>query len=404
MSRWQNHLATHPIGPLIGEFPQLLVKAEVRAGVDSFAATELARLRKIIDRVTRGVDTAEPALIDPQLLTDLFSELETVHAVLGRYVVSGRAGDLETANEFATRLLARLPYIPAPPSLRELDDVRITVEEVQSLATSYIATLDDDRKELLRRLDFLQGEAQAAVRAVESERKRLENSFSSMSHQFLEQEGARSSKFEDAQATRRELYEELKTSITEQASGLIAYFRQQSDTESVRLTELRTRAEEVVGAIAINGMAGGYKTIADREMRAARVWQLFTVASMLGLVWIAYGTAHGVQQQEEFHWGPFAVRVFIALAVGVLSAFTAKQASEHLAAERSNRKMQLELTALVPYLESLPENDQHRVKSELVARLFAQPLPALSGGVSVKTDGNAADLIKLLLEALAKKE
>ena len=103
-----------------------------------------------------------------------------------------------------------------------------------------------------------------------------------------------------------------------------------------------------------------------------------------------------------FNWGTFGGRAFVALTFGVLAAYAARQAEKHEQVERRSRRLELELAALDPFLEPLPEAERFAVKRQMADRLFGQPdfVPSTSAS---DTSGSVFDLLKLAIQGLSKK-
>ncbi|MGM0879716.1 MAG: hypothetical protein ACQEXQ_01595 [Bacillota bacterium] len=68
---------------------------------------------------------------------------------------------------------------------------------------------------------------------------------------------------------------------------------------------------------------------------------------------------------KSFSWSVFSGRVFVAATFGVLATYGGRQAGKHQVAERLNRKMELELASIDPYLASMPEDFRTLLKGSL---------------------------------------
>ena len=99
----------------------------------------------------------------------------------------------------------------------------------------------------------------------------------------------------------------------------------------------------------------------------------------------------------------FGARAFVAIAFGIGAAWAAREAEKHQQAERHNRKMELELASISPYLALLPDDTQFAVKTDLAKRLFGQMGPNSESKNDPQVTGSALDLVRMALEMLAKK-
>ena len=149
------------------------------------------------------------------------------------------------------------------------------------------------------------------------------------------------------------------------------------------------------------GMVGGYQHVANSERKSAVIWKCVTVVSMIGLV--VFGVLAFVgTEAADFSWSKLGGRVFAAATIGILAAFAARQSAWHDDRERYNRRMELELASIDPYLANLPKDIQDKVKEVLAERFFGQKEPA-KGAKRSETSGTSLDLARLA-SALAEAQ
>lgn len=178
--------------------------------------------------------------------------------------------------------------------------------------------------------------------------------------------------------------------------------------------------EKLVGIIGNHGVTYGYQQQANIARQTLYVWQSLTVLSLAGLILVAFlmvfpgifpslqenrvnvphlviatstsdkkpvtassaqaaattltATAEVRASELEFYRG-LATRIFLSLTFGVFAAYAARQARHYMAIEQRNRKMALELQALGPFIEPLPETDQHKFRIQIGDRSFGVPDP-----------------------------
>lgn len=412
--------------------PSRLLASEIVASIDealargndnAAIAEQLSRIRTSAEVVLRRAAwLSDPPVGQSPGMSDL---LRHIYLELRTFIESGQIGHLVTASEHNEKLINALHLNALLQDSQTITRLALDVEELKGMSLPNAQATRRLQEDVAQTLEALQERARQVMVEGEKQRSRIDALISQIQGQYLQEETGRRSKSDAAEAERSARFESARASERDEVdawladqsdaiahvvgdgkeavAALLSGAESEANQVITRLGEVRKEAEELVGAIALKGMAGGYQKVANREMAAARVWQVLTVLSMLGLVAVAGLTAVRLTTQDDFHWGPFGVRVFLALAIGILSAYSAKQASEHLAAERANRRMELELGALDPYLAALPDAERHRVKGELVARLFAQPTTPTVPADGLQTHGTAADVIRLLTELLAKK-
>lgn len=176
--------------------------------------------------------------------------------------------------------------------------------------------------------------------------------------------------------------------------------------------------EKLVGIIGNHGVTYGYQQQANIARQTLLVWQGLTVLSLAGLIFVAFlmvfpgifpslqesranvphlvvatgasdkkpvtsasaqaatttltATAEIRASELEFYRG-LATRIFLSLTFGIFATYAARQARHFMAIEQRNRKMALELQALGPFIEPLPETDQHKFRIQIGDRSFGVP-------------------------------
>jgi hypothetical protein len=123
---------------------------------------------------------------------------------------------------------------------------------------------------------------------------------------------------------------------------------------------------------------------------------------MAGLIAFAI-VAFQTTIQGDFRWGVFGARAFVAITFGIAAAWAAREAEKHQNSERRNRKMELELASISPYLALLPEQTQFEVKKELAQRFFGHTDHSADAKTDQQTTGSTLDLLRMALEIIAKK-
>jgi hypothetical protein len=106
----------------------------------------------------------------------------------------------------------------------------------------------------------------------------------------------------------------------------------------------------------------------------------------------------------EATWESFATRVFLSLTFVALAVFAGNQATRLEGVERRNRQIELELSALGPFLADLDPAERNAIIKQLADRMFGQSPPAEIAKRDVKLPIEAGfELAKQAMELVAKK-
>lgn len=429
-SQWITRFENHPVHAALDNVSTLLEKASESAKEDPAAQDSIVRIKQIHEMTARAVKSLDPYLAPIGNLNNVNSHLSSQTTEITNYTSNKNVQHLVNANAQSDNMLAQLPALSPVRTPADIEGVKESVSSFRMSAAQHLRYLEADVKTLRSKVAKLTQKADEVVSEVANQKGRVDSAISGFQQQFSTAESARAESFAQSEKTRSEKFaeasesratsaEEMRTGLTteidkskdrwqSQSAKLLKEHKEEFDrlrtaldTEAKGLIEsintTRGQAEKVAGIIANTGMVSGYQKIANQERTAARFFQGLALLSMAGLVIFAVLAFTGAVS-DGFDLGQFGAKVFAALSFGVLAAYAARQADVHQSSERHNRKMELELASVGPFLAQLPDETQFEVKKALADRMFGNSLPVKSG--TSRTSGTSTDLLKLALETV----
>lgn len=197
--------------------------------------------------------------------------------------------------------------------------------------------------------------------------------------------------------TVREYVDSIKKSVTDEINKAAKI----SDDAAKRSNDVDAQINDLLGQNASKVLLIDYANTAEKEGASAdrmRGWSLVCMATSGLVVGIAlYQTLSG-----ELDWRQLLLKAFAALALSIPAAYLARESSRHRAQQHSNRRISLDLRAMTPYLASLPNDEQNKIKSEVASKIFGMQ----ADGVAASSDNypvNLQELAKLLIEKIPSK-
>ena len=402
MSEWVQRLEAHPVNDEVKAFDTLLSELESIAAENPQAISQFSRLQQVNRLLQQRLQSIEPVLVPLSVLNNLQSYVQHERTEVSQYRANQNVGHLHNANSHADAVLTQLGTMIYPATPSDIEGVRDAVASFRKSAGQYLRYVEDEHSSLQEKMKALSDHLQQATTEVNSQKSRLDTAISQFQQQFSQAEETRREQYAKAESGREEKFalalkerEEQFQSVEDELSdefgralnercAAFDQFLVKSNDESVeqrvqlendtsslieQLIEKKARAEELVHVIANTGMVGGYQRVANEERLVARIWEGLAVISMGGLVGFAvyafFSTLH-----DDFKWGVFLARAFVALTFGILAGYAARQAEKHHQVERRNRRAELELASIGPFLSELPEGERNEVKRRLAARLF----------------------------------
>lgn len=150
------------------------------------------------------------------------------------------------------------------------------------------------------------------------------------------------------------------------------------ESESDQLIkDLRKKQEEaasIVGNVANNGIAGHFANEAKNKAESVWWWRLFTIIAFAATIVVGFFL---LIQQVGSDSGSMSVtelisRLVVTAALGSLTAYLAKLASNDEESRKYNSSMEIRLRTLNPYLDAFEDEEQIRLKKELFPVIFRE--------------------------------
>ena len=393
------------------EGPRGLVQ-EIRHSLGSLVANndvtqiaELGRLQRVLGTIEQrfaGRRAELMAMGTIQEVNGILAQTAELCRQAADQVASGAPLNLGPANDELDRALQALAGSPTPPATPKavLDASRAFDEE----ASEIITRLRAQAQEIEAKTASMRAEAEAAVTtalgAVSAAQSQSDEAIGQNSQRLVELQGRVDTLIDNQQARFSEGLEQQRNefgALTEDARAKLAEsLRLSSDATRVQIEEskaaadsqlqeskasadgvlaaladMRKRAEDQLTVIGATGLAGGYKTSADRENRSRMWWRLVTVGfGLLAVAFLVWAAAHSSSGSAS--WIGVATKTAVAVAFGSLAAYAGRLAGRHHRRAAHYRDRELALASLGTYLESLDDSDRAALMAQLAPSFFCE--------------------------------
>lgn len=420
MSEYATRIRSHPIWERLRALRAQLESIEVRAEDGAGVSADLSRLRTVMDTVEGRLQAADPILLFPGPLDSMDTHIQNATSEIGSFQSNRNRTHVSNANTQLDSLLAYSAQLGLSAGPTAPEGVA-AIEAVRAQAEQALNGLLKREKALAAQLAKLQEAAAATNTEVTAQKGRLDTAIAEYQTQFSAAEATRQQQatealknhtqrldqaLTDAQRRLQESTQDASKRLETMLQEALAKSSQQRDELSSgaevvleSLTEMRQKAENLLHVIGSTGMAGEYQKVANFGRKATLIWQGIAGVAMIGLVVFAILTYAATQGAEKILWGGVAARAFVTITFGILAAYAARQGDRYSDTESRNRRYQLELSSLDPYLANLPEETQHKVKVDIAMKLFGNASADPTGSARQFT-GTGKDPLELALNVL----
>ena len=142
------------------------------------------------------------------------------------------------------------------------------------------------------------------------------------------------------------------------------------EEELKAINDKNAQLDTLLGNAAGRVIVSEYAVSAEQEKIAAewlRGGSLFCMAIIIGIA--GYSFYESIHQ--SFDLSNSLLRLALVFLLSVPAAYLARESTKHRQQQYTHLQTSLDLKAINPYIASLPEEEQHKIKSEIAQRIFA---------------------------------
>lgn len=393
-------------------------------GVDTSQLDGVERIADV-QRYAEGVLTRTELhyLFPPQAIKTIAQYLKAAATEVSSFRANKGGQHIVNANNHIDSMLPVLLQLPAPFPSEQVEGLRESVISFRRSAGQHLSSIERQSESLSAALNVLKEKVAEVHADVSQQKSRLDTAITEYQQQYSQAESERRESFskllsdskasfaaeiESAQGETEEEVEQLRQKIEATTDEQERAFEKslnsldnQARAQISALEGFRDQAQELLQVIGSTGMAGEFQKAAQSAKRTGWLWQGISVAAMAGLIIFAV-LAYLSASKNGVDWADVGTRIFVAVSFAILAGFSVRQADRYHESELRNRRYQLELSSIDPYLAGLPHDKRDEVKIRLADRLFgtagAHGLDSRSGDSA--GGGTSIDVVKLSLETI----
>lgn len=375
----------------------------------------LDRIQETFVFLKEGLDRVDPWLISVNTLNSMNNNVSTIFNLLTIFKSDKNEQNLNQVFSHIEVLLQYFPQILVTKTSEDIEGVRSSVVTFRKSVGQHLSYLEKDIIETRTSFNKNTEKLNELTTSIESQKSRIDSVVSDFQSQFLQAQTQKTEDFnillkkveEDFKGVynaNTDTFDQLVSTQQESLDSLIDGLKVKFQSELDHIHEMNKEAEKIVGIISMKGLAHGYQKIANDEGKRAFWWSFGSIGSMIAV--IVFGVFFLLLHEGSFDWTTLVSRIILSGIGLTLFTFCAKQATNHRNEERRNRKIELELASLDPYIKDLDTDKQKEVKENLVEKYFGVELPnattqqGQTQQMLVDSVSNNPQLIQVLVEQI----
>lgn len=367
---------------------------------------EYSRFLRAVRYAKRQLLNTDPSLVTATALTQLQKTIAALASQHDAFLSDKNWESLANQTDAMLDQLYRLPRLSALPttvemaeSLRDFrSDAETELQEIKSQLSAALQELRHGYEALKQQSSQFKQQLDQEQQQFEQQKGRLDKLINDESTRFNDAEQQRLSKFTQAEQGRQTatetaiatMQEDTDKAIKAGDKKLTALCDEQRERGKDIITDLGAKLEDakrIVGLIGNTGMAGHYQIVANAERRSANrlrgVALGFFILMAAGVAWVVHEVS-----TPDFSWQVALFRVAVAITLAAPAWYCASESRKHRVIEQRNRRIELELASITPYLGTLPNDKSQAVIEQLAAQYFG------NGGASPNPDDGDSHLLK----------
>lgn len=419
MPNWDAKYSGHEIHkqiPLI----ENVIDAAMGKAPDVDDSEDLLRIKKAIDFLKVKLASIDPLLISTATLNSLNSNLKDIIPSLNGYAANKAKPSLVQACAIVDTVLLHVSALPSVTAAKELELVGESVSGFYKSVAEYKNLVGDTLVKFSEQIKSIESSMKVVNTEINQQKTRLDAAIAEYQKQFSLSESERRRQNSEAESKREAVYLEKVAALTQgNAANLETQKKQFNDalesakskllahdekfkkdiSETISVMEQHKKhAENLITVITNTGMIGGYQKIANRAEHMTWFWNATAVLSLIGL--IVFSVMSYLHVNETVIVVPkMLAKLFVAVTCGLLAAYAAREVDKYGQIERHNRKMELELASIDPYLINFDKTKREQIKETIAHKVFGQA-SSIDIKHPEKFSGNAMDTLKLAISTI----
>ncbi len=396
MTRWHERFEAHSVTITIKSLVVELSSIDT-SNLSLEFISEISRLHKVLEYIKNILNSSDPDFVQLQTLDTLNQNLSFCKDQIKIFAESKNLANLVEANnslDSALQVVSRIPiaYSPIDKSSvlkaakaysdtyeKHLASFSKTVSVELDRLRSLVTTIESDSNTNSEKLS----ELKKNLVSVESS---IQIQLAEFNKQFSNSEIDRTARFElTLEKLNSKLDDEFKNFVikTQEALSILAKFIDDG--------------KKIFGVVVNTLQAGAYSSYANDQKNSANLFRLCALLAMFFAVAILIAP----EIYEYFYrdgdyildWTKLLTRMPVTLVLFIPAFYLTRESSRHRNTEIINRRRELILTTIDPYIALLEKEKADQIKSDIAKTLF-------SDGIA-KEENESADPVSLI-EAITK--
>ena len=345
----------------------------LREALDSFEIPEddpvtrdvITRFTRVSNFVCDSIGKSEPSFWTPTYLGYAQSIVAALQSAITQFQANKRNADLTVGGDTALDQIGQIfPLLGKTKSdgeeilaqyIKQVQSSLGSIDKHKERAKETESAIEAAETDFLKRLKATEKKLSDFDTQFETQKTRVDTLITEQQTVFTTKQESRVTEFTDLLGSWKKEYLLEKTKRGETFKASEVSRKNEASKIIKQITDQHDRAVELVGIIANTGLTGNYALEAKRDYYTAEIMRglamLFFLIAAVAVCWVVF-----TSNSASFDWRVALFRVGVGAALAVPAWYCAKESQAHRRSQRRNKRIQLELEAIEPYLERLDDD------------------------------------------------
>lgn len=413
MSRYLDSFGKHGFVTTLATYSQKVEELSLVDDVEENIVLEFARLKKVISYLNDIMSSVDPELVSPHTLNDMHGNIQNSLNEFNAFISNGNLGNLQNANNHLDQVLnhiSRAFVFYSKPTKSRIKDILKSYTDVldehlqgfKRISKEKIDEVSENANENINRLNSSIEKADSKISELNEKSKSLESELATIEQQAQTQLAEFNKQFQSTQESNQAKFDSTLEKLSNKFLELLdkkqavieaeiekyknriddefAKFSVKSGTIVDVLEKLKDDAETVFGVVQNTVQAGAHKKYADAERKTANRFRygafgLMILAVAFLIVPELVTFVKGDKGVGEFilgiDWTALLKRLPVSAVLFAPALYLARESSQHRQNEFKNRRKELTLLTIDPYLALIEDEGKRQdLKCQIALDIF----------------------------------
>ena len=397
MSRWSDNFKNHAFWSTYNSLKSSFSEESFYSGQDAQTISEISRLRKIISYIDSYLEQVDTELAPKSSLDNLISPITNILQHLVAFKANPSISYLTTANDFADTVIIYVRQLPTSNNVNDkkaiakstLSFVKSTEEQLKKVSDFINVEIADKTEKLLeieKDVSLTKTELTNLNTKLATVEQTIQKQTAEFNNQFQLSEKSRLEKFTLLETKLETKFDETSTKLSDKADSEFSTLAIKSEVIIKVLNSYQEKAAKVYGVVSNTLQAGAYSSYANEEKRSANFFRWSAITLMIiavGILVIPEAIKiYKDLEKYQLDWHLTLGRVPFSLILFVPAFYLARESGKHRNTEIVNRRRELILSTIDPYLALFDPIKAEQIKSDIAKGVFSETTPTEDSSVS----------------------